>query len=85
MKRIKLKIERDLSYIDTLAVDFFQNNPNSSICIILLTNRQRDKMTDGHKFNTSLTEVIKKTENKTFRYFRMRSRDRISKLFTDIL
>ena len=37
---MKLKIERDLSYIDPLTIEFFQNNGTSSISVILLTNGQ---------------------------------------------
>ena len=59
-----------ISYIDPLTVEFFQNNGTSSISAILLTNGQKDKRTEGrkkgrtdgqingHKFNTSLVEVI---------------------------
>ena len=62
---MKLKTERDLSYIDPLTVEFFQNNGTSSISVILLTNRQTDGRTDGRTdgqingrdFNTSLAEV----------------------------
>ena len=46
MKLIKLKTERDVIYIDTLAVVFSQNNQTMTI------------MTNGHKFNASLAEVI---------------------------
>ena len=63
---MKLKTERDLSYIDPLTVEFFQNNGKSSISVILLTNRRKDGpkerrtdgQTNGHKFNTSLAEVM---------------------------
>ena len=58
---MKLKTERDLSYIDLLTVVFFQNNGMSSISVILLTNGWKEGRTDGqingHKFNTSLAEV----------------------------
>ena len=37
---MKLKTERDPSYIDPLTVEFFQNNGTSSISIILLTNER---------------------------------------------
>ena len=47
MKRMKLKTEGDLSWIDPLIVEFFQNNWTSSISVILLTNRQKDGQTDG--------------------------------------
>ena len=59
---MKLKTERDLSYIDPLTVEFFQNNRTSSISVILLTNGQTEPRTDGQTncrdFNTSLAEVI---------------------------
>ena len=63
---MKLKTERDLSYIDPLTVEFFQN-VISSISVILLTNGWTEGRTDGgtdgqtngHLFNTSLAEVIK--------------------------
>ena len=58
MKWMKLKTERDLSYIDPLTVEFVQNNRTSRISVILLTNRRTDGQTNGHKFNTSLAEVI---------------------------
>ena len=61
MKRMKLKTERDLSYIDPFTVEFFQNNQTSSISVILLTNGQTDGRTEGQTngrdFNTSLAEV----------------------------
>ena len=58
---MKLKTERDLSYI----VEFFQNNRTSSITVILLTNGRTDGRTDGRMdgqtngrdFNTSLAQV----------------------------
>ena len=57
-----MKTERDLSYIDPLTVEFFQNNGTSSISVILLTNGRKDGRTDGQtnfrEFNTSLAEVI---------------------------
>ena len=60
---MKLKTERDLSYIDPLTVEFFQNNRTSSISVILLTNRRRDRRTEGQTngrdFSTYLAEVIK--------------------------
>ena len=46
MKWMKLKTERDLSYIDPLTVEFFQNNGTSSISVILLTNGWKDGRTD---------------------------------------
>ena len=60
---MKLKTERDLSYIDPLTVEFFQNNGTSSISVILLTNGGKDGMKKGRtdrqtEFNTSLKEVI---------------------------
>ena len=42
---MKLKTERDLSYIDPLTVEFFQNNGTSSISVILLTNGLKDGRT----------------------------------------
>ena len=58
---MKLKTERDLSYIDPLTVEFFQNNRTSSISVILLTNGRNpgrtDGQTNGRDFNTSLAEV----------------------------
>ena len=62
---MKLKTKRDLSYIDPLTVEFFQNNGTSSISVILLTNRRKegrkngrtDGQTNGLEFNTSLAEV----------------------------
>ena len=39
--------ERDLSYIDPLTVEFFQNNWTSSIREILLTSGWKDGQTDG--------------------------------------
>ena len=64
---MKLKTERDLSCIDPLTVEFFQNNRTSSISVILLTNGRTEPRTDGtpdgrtngRNFNTSLAEVIK--------------------------
>ena len=48
MKSMKLKTERDLSYIDLLTVEF--SHGTSSISVILLTNgrtdRQKDRQTD---------------------------------------
>ena len=44
---MKLKIERDLSYIDPLTAEFFQNNGTSSISVILLTNGQKDGWAEG--------------------------------------
>ena len=59
---MKLKTERDLSYIDPFTVEFFQNNGMSSISIILLTNGRKDRRKDGRtncrEFNTSLAEVM---------------------------
>ena len=55
---MKLKTERDLSYIDPLTVEFFQNNRTSSINVILLTNGRTEGQTNGRNFNTSLAEVI---------------------------
>ena len=46
MKWMKLKTERDLSYIDPLTVEFFQSNRMSSISIILLTNGRKEGQTD---------------------------------------
>ena len=54
---MKLKTERDLSYIDPFTVEFFQNNGTSSISVILLTNGHKDGQTNSCKFNTSLVEV----------------------------
>ena len=62
---MKLKTERDPSYIDPRIVDFFQNNGTRSISVILLTNRQKDgwkegrtdRQINGREFNTSLAEV----------------------------
>ena len=54
---MKLKTERDLSYIDPLSVEFFQNNRTSGISVILLTNGRMDGRTNGREFNTSLVEV----------------------------
>ena len=51
---MKLKTERDLSYIDPLTVEFFQNNRTSSISIILLTNGQ----TDGRKDRQTVAILI---------------------------
>ena len=67
MKGMKLKTERDLSYIDPITVAFFQTNGTSSISVILLTNGRNpgrtdgrtDGRTNGRDFNTSLAEVIK--------------------------
>ena len=64
---MKLKTERDLSYIDLLTVEFFPNNGMSSINVILLTNGRKEGRTDGQtngrKFNiTSLAEVIRKSK-----------------------
>ena len=60
---MKLKTERDLSYIDPLTVEFFQNNRTSNISVILLTNGRMDGRTEGQTnggdFNTSLAEVIR--------------------------
>ena len=56
---MKLKTERDLSYIDPVTVEFFQNNGTSSISVILLTNGRKEGQTNGREFNTSLSEVIK--------------------------
>ena len=64
---MKLKTERDLSYIDPLTVEFFQNNGTSGISVILLTNGRTegwkegrtDGQINGREFNTSLAEVIK--------------------------
>ena len=56
-----MKTERDLSYIDPLSVEFFQNNGMSSISVILLTNGRTEGRTDGQsnsrEFNASLAEV----------------------------
>ena len=41
----KVKIEWDLSLVNTLTVDFLENDPTSCICIILLTDRRTDKQT----------------------------------------
>ena len=46
MKWMKLKTERDLSYIDPLTVEFFKNNETSSISVILLTNGLKEGQTD---------------------------------------
>ena len=59
LKWMKLKTERDLSYIDSLTVEFFQNNGTSSTSVIMLTNGRKDGRTNGREFNTSLMEVIK--------------------------
>ena len=54
---MKLKTERDLSYIDPLTVESFQNNGTSSISITLLTKGRKDRWTNSREFNTSLVEV----------------------------
>ena len=51
---MKLKTE---SYIDPLTVEFFENNGTSSTSKDA-RERQMDGQTNGHKFNTSLVEVI---------------------------
>ena len=59
---MKLKTERDVSYIDPLTAEFFQNNGMSNFSIILPTNGQKEGQKDGQtnsrKFNTSLAEVV---------------------------
>ena len=55
---MQLKNEIDLSYIDPLTVELFQNNGTSSISIILLTNEWKDGREDSREFKTSLAEVI---------------------------
>ena len=61
--------ERDLSSIDPLTVEFFQNNQTSSVSVILLTNGQMDGRTEGQTndcdFNTSLVEVITNSSTDT--------------------
>ena len=44
---MKLKTKRDLSYIDPLTVEFFQNNRMSSISVMLLTNGRVEPRKDG--------------------------------------
>ena len=60
-KRMKLKTERDISYIDPVTVEYFQTNGTSCISVTLLTNRRTDGQTDGQinnrEFNTSFAEV----------------------------
>ena len=51
---MKLKTERDLSYIDLLAVEFFQNNGSSGMSVILLTNGRKDGQINSREFNTIL-------------------------------
>ena len=46
---MKLKTERDLSYIDPLTVEFLQNNGMSSISIILLRKEQTEGWKEGTK------------------------------------
>ena len=53
---MKLKTERDLSYIDPLTAEFFQNNGTSSIGVILLTYGRMDGQTIAN-LNTSLAKV----------------------------
>ena len=45
MKCMKLKTERDLSYMDPLTVKCFQSNGTSSISVILLTNGRKGGQT----------------------------------------
>ena len=67
---MKLKTKRDLSYINPLTVEFFQNNGTGSISITLLTNRRTEAWTDrwtegrtnGREINTSLAEVKNKLQ-----------------------
>ena len=60
---MKLKIERNLNYLDPVTVEFFQNNGTSNISLILLTNGwtegRKDRQTNGREFNISLAEVIR--------------------------
>ena len=60
---MKLRTERDLSYIDPLTVEFFQNKGTNSISVILLINGRKDGRKDGQinsrKFSTSLAEIIR--------------------------
>ena len=44
---MKLKNERDLSYIDPLTKEFFQNNGMISISVVLITNGLKDGQTSG--------------------------------------
>ena len=55
---MKLKTERDLSYIEPLTVEFFQNNRTSSISVILLTNGWTDGQTDGRKDRQTVAILI---------------------------
>ena len=52
---MKPKTERDLSYIDHLSVEFFQNNGTSSIGVILLTKGWRDRRKEGGGKKTPVT------------------------------
>ena len=58
---MKLKTERDPSYIDSLTVEFFQNNGTSSISVMLLANGRTEgrteRRTNSRDFNTFLSEV----------------------------
>ena len=62
MKRMKLKTERDLSYIDPVTVDLFETNGTSSISVILLTNGRtdgrKDGRTDGQKDRQTVAILI---------------------------
>ena len=60
MKWMKLKTEKDLSYIDPLTVEFFQNNGTSSISVILLTNEKKDRQRVANLW-ICLTEFEHKT------------------------
>ena len=58
MKGMKLKTERDLSYIDPITVELFQTNGTSSISVILLTNGWMDGWTDGQKDRQTVAILI---------------------------
>ena len=56
---MKLKPERDLSYIDPLIADFFLNNRTSSIIVILLTNGLKDERKGGLTDRQTVAILIK--------------------------
>ena len=55
---MKLKTERDLSYIDLLTIEFFQNNETSSISVILLTNGWKDERKDRWTDEQTVANLI---------------------------